>query len=245
MMLDDRLLGTYIDTFYGYGNYGGDWWLVGMEEGSTGGVAEVADRLRLWEERGRRELEDVEVFAASPDLGKWFTPRPPLQPTWRGLIRLILSAEARATDAETARAYQSTQLGRGSSNNCILELMPLPSPSIGDWMYGVCSTRPELRDRRTYLAQVAAAGVEHLRRRIHEHRPSVVIFYSQLYLARWEQIAGARFSAAGPSGVQMIKTNDTLFVMTKHPTSRGVTTDYFVKAGVAVSSAVRNQPRPG
>ena len=214
-------------------------------EGCTGGVAEVADRLRLWDERGRRELEDVDIFDASPDLGKWFTPRPPLQPTWRGLIRLILSAEGRATDAEAARAYQGTQLGRRTSNNCILELMPLPSPSIGDWMYGVCSTRPELRDRQTYLAQVAAVRIEHLRRRIHEHRPKAVICYSQSYQTWWEQIAGARFGAAGPSSVQMIQADDTVFVMTKHPTYRGVNTDYFVRAGVAVSHAVRNQPRPG
>jgi hypothetical protein len=27
------VLGNYIKTFYGYGNYEGDWWLIGMEEG--------------------------------------------------------------------------------------------------------------------------------------------------------------------------------------------------------------------
>jgi hypothetical protein len=76
MPLDDQLLDEYIKTFYGYGNYEGDWWLIGMEEGSGGTDDEIRTRLRLWNERGRKELEDVDMFRSSPDLAKWFTPRP-------------------------------------------------------------------------------------------------------------------------------------------------------------------------
>ena len=151
--------------------------------------------------------------------------------------------QVRSTDPDTARVYQGTELGRARSNNCILELMPLPSPSIGHWMYGDHSTRRELRDRNTYLAQIAPTRVAHLRARIREHKPKAVIFYSQHYQPWWEQIASAPFGDVGPAGVQMIRTDDTLFVMTKHPTYRGVTTDYFVKGGVAISRALRNSPR--
>jgi hypothetical protein len=46
-------------NFYGYGDYRGAYWFVGMEEGGSDSFDEVAKRLRLWDERGRRELEDV------------------------------------------------------------------------------------------------------------------------------------------------------------------------------------------
>jgi hypothetical protein len=166
MPLDDQLLDEYIKTFYGYGNYEGDWWLIGMEEGSGGTDDEIRTRLRLWNERGRKELEDVDMFRSSPDLAKWFTPRPPLQPTWRGLIRLILAAERRATDPETARVYQGSELGRVRSNNCILELLPLPANSVEQWIYGEHSALPHLRSRQTYLgtdppqARRAPAGAD-------------------------------------------------------------------------------------
>ena len=87
MPLSDSLLQTYIDTFFGYGNYAGDWWLIGMEEGGGNTIGEVETRLALWASRTRRELEDVSIFSSSPALAKWFTPRPPLQATWRWLIR--------------------------------------------------------------------------------------------------------------------------------------------------------------
>jgi hypothetical protein len=237
MPLNDELLGEYIKTFYGYGNYAGDWWLVGMEEGGGKTDDEVRTRLRLWDARGRKELEDVDMFSTSPELAKWFTPRPPLQKTWRGLIRLILAAERRVTDSETARVYQGTELGRVGSNNCILELMPLPSQSVGHWIYGEHSALPQLRDRQTYLEQIAPSRVQHLRERIKAHRPKAVIFYSRKYQPWWEQIAGARFEAEVEPGLQLSKTSDTLFVMTRHPVHWGVTTEYFVKAGTAIADA--------
>ena len=237
MSLDDELLGRYIDTFYGYGNYAGDWWLVGMEEGGGNTADEVTTRLRLWDERGRKELEDVNMFSSSPELAKWFTQKPPLQSTWRGLIRLILSAEKRPTDAETARAYQGTELGRVGGNTCILELMPLPSQSVGHWIYGEHSARPELRDRQTYLEQVAPRRVQHLRERIKTHRPKAVIFYSRNYQSWWEKIAGTPFGGVVEPGVQLLKTGETLFVMTRHPVHRGVTTEYFVRAGTAIANS--------
>jgi hypothetical protein len=159
-----------------------------------------------------------------------------LQATWRGLIRLILGAEGRPTDADTARVYQGTELGRPTSNNCVLELLPLPSRSIGDWIYAEHSALPVLRDRQTYLEELAPKRVSHLKARIREHKPRAVIFYSRNYRPWWEQIAGTTFDAAVPPGLQAIVTSDTVFVMTMHPAYRGVTTDYFVNVGKAIAS---------
>jgi hypothetical protein len=239
MPLNDQLLREYVNTFYGYGNYGGDWWLVGMEEGGGNTVEEVATRLRLWNERGQKELEDLDMFSSSPALAKWFTPRPPLQATWRGLIRLILSAEGRSTDPETARVYQGTQLGRAGGNNCILELLPLPSQSVGHWIYGAHSALPELRNRETYLERIIPGRVAHQRNRIREHRPKAVIFYSRNYQPWWEQITGVSFGAPIAPGLHVIKQEHTLFAMTMQPTYRGVTTQYFIQAGAAIGELAR------
>lgn len=240
-MLDDLLLADYARTFFGYGNYRGDWWLIGMEEGGGDSEQSVAERLRLWSERGRRPLEDVAMFNTSPEHGKWFTRRPPLQPTWRGLVRLILAAEGRATDADTARAYQGSELGRTGSNNCLLELLPLPSPTVGDWIYGSISTLPELTTRELYAAAFVPSRIDQLRQRVAEHRPRAVIFYSRAYRAQWEQIAGQRFLPTNVENLELCRAGDTVFALTPHPVYRGITTDFFVRAGAAIGGICRSR----
>lgn len=56
---DDELLLAYMDGFYGYGNYQAPYWFVGMEEGGGDSSADVSSRLKIWNERGRQELEDL------------------------------------------------------------------------------------------------------------------------------------------------------------------------------------------
>ena len=236
MSSDDSLLVDYINTFYGYGNYRGAWWLVGMEEGGGDSANDIQTRLRLWDARGRKELESVDIFHSSPEHAKWFTPRPPLQATWRGLIRLILSAEGRPTDTETVRAYQGAELGRVGSNNCILELLPLPSPTVGHWIYGGHSSLPQLRTRQTYTDHVTPSRVQHLRGRIIEHKPKAVIFYSRNYRMWWEQIAETGFRPTELEGLEVTKGLQTVFAMTRHPVYRGVTSEYFVRAGAAIAA---------
>ena len=43
-MLNDRLLNDFISSFFGYGNYRGDCWFIGMEEGGGGTLDEVSRR---------------------------------------------------------------------------------------------------------------------------------------------------------------------------------------------------------
>lgn len=237
MPLDDELLAEYMTTFYGYGTYRGEWWLVGMEEGGGDSVNDITSRLTRWNGRGRKELEDVDLFAGSPSHEKWFTRSPPLQPTWAKLIRLILSAEGRPVDSDAIRAYQGAHLGRLDSNNCILELLPLPSPSIGHWIYGEHSRLADLRDRRTYTERIAPSRVEHLRQRIVAHKPKAVIFYSRSpeYRKLWEQLAGTPFQATELAGLDVATSADTVFAVTRHPTHMGVTNDYFARAGALIA----------
>lgn len=61
-MFDDVLLEDFMDRFYGYGNYQGDYWFIGMEEGGGSSFEDIDKRLKTWKKRGRRELEDVAEY---------------------------------------------------------------------------------------------------------------------------------------------------------------------------------------
>ena len=55
--LDDRLLQAYMEGFYGFGNYAGAYWFVGMEEGGGADAAYVTAKINAWRDHGRHELE--------------------------------------------------------------------------------------------------------------------------------------------------------------------------------------------
>ncbi len=78
---DDELLTDYMDTFFGYGNYEGRYWFIGMEEGGGNSFDDVNHRLSTWKEMGRNELHDVVGQNRATDLPKWFGEKARLQPT--------------------------------------------------------------------------------------------------------------------------------------------------------------------
>jgi len=54
MKLNDNILENFINTFYGSGNYKGDYWFVGMEECGGNYLERVLKRLENWEKLDRR-----------------------------------------------------------------------------------------------------------------------------------------------------------------------------------------------
>ncbi|MFL7892770.1 MAG: hypothetical protein AB8I56_11970, partial [Anaerolineales bacterium] len=58
-MFNDTLLEDFINRFFGYGNFKGKYWFIGMEEGGGNSLEEINRRLDAWDMRGRREVEDV------------------------------------------------------------------------------------------------------------------------------------------------------------------------------------------
>jgi hypothetical protein len=175
------LLEEFIHTFYGYGNYAGRFWFIGMEEGGGGSYEEIQRCLTLWAVRGGRELEDAAEYHVQLGMAEYFQPPGKRQATWSGLIRLLLNIQRMPAVASNVREYQIDQLGRSSGETCLVELLPLHSPSIGNWLYGRTSTIPYLKSRTVYTRGVAPKRVEHLRRRIKAHQPPVVIFYGTGY----------------------------------------------------------------
>ena len=235
--LDDAVLESYIQGFYGQGSYAAKYWFVGMEFGGGNSATEIVSRIQGWADRGRPEVEDLVGPDGDGGGSRWFKGSIPLQPTWAKLIRVVLSAEGPAPSTEEVRTYQKDRLGRQGGLDCILELLPLPSPGIGHWrFYPEYSRLPYLRDRETYTRRVAPARITHLRARIAEHRPRAVIFYGAGYVNWWRQIAGAEFRPSAVAKVSIAENGSTRFVVMQHPTARGLANSYFDAVGRLIAA---------
>ena len=247
-MLDDNLLAEFAKTFYGYGNYDGHYWFVGMEEGGGNSSEEIAARLSVWNKRGRQELEDVAEFHRKISVGKYFESPPAraeLQPTWNKLIRILLSAEGKLlsdkedeAQTERVREYQRTSLGRTQGESCLIELLPLPSRSTRkkDWKYAKWTTLVQCVYRETYQDYYIPTRTRHIWERINQYKPRVVVFYSTSrdYRKWWEQIAGTSFSFDEASKVHTAHQYGTVFAIVDHPVRRW-RNDYFHNAGQCIA----------
>jgi hypothetical protein len=239
--LDPVVLQSYIERFYGHGSYEAKYWFIGMEFGGGGSLEEIVSRIEGWHGRGGKELEDLGPQGVGAG-SRWFHPPYPLQPTWAKLIRIMLSAEGQGTDSESLRAYQRDRLGRQGGLDCILELLPLPSPGLGHWKFypDIAGKYPQLaylKDRATYTSHVAPMRIARLQAMIEKHRPRAVVFYGSGYRHWWHQIAGRAFESSNLAKVLVASKEHTLFVIMRHPTAHGVTKDYFDAVGRLIADA--------
>jgi hypothetical protein len=243
--LDDDLLSDFMDKFYGYGNYSGRYWFIGMEEGGGKNAQEIQRRLNAWEKRGERELEDLREFHFAADLPANFSEPVKSQTTWNKLIRLVLSAEKQALTLDAVKRYQSEQLARTNSDTCLLELIPLPLPSTSEesrsdanWFYGKFSQLPQLRSYTTYYQRYALSRAKHLQQRIAEYKPSIVVFYGFGYLEWWQTIAvhSLRNMQSGEGRYFINEDYETSYVVVSHPAAKGVTNEYFHRIGELLST---------
>ena len=236
-MLDDTLVTSFLSGFYGYGSYSADYWFVGIEEGGAGSAEEIVTHLEHWVRRGRRELEDLRDFQVTKGNVDYFTGTPKLQWTWAGLVRIVLGLEGAEASVAEVKAYQANNLGRQQGNTCLLELLPLPSPSTGHWLYADLSSLSFLVDRSTYRKHVVEQRTEHIRGLITSHRPRAVIFYGVSYVPWWQQIAGVEFRKGSLDGQAIYTAGDaaTSFVIMAHPASYGVRNRYFKEIGELLS----------
>ena len=234
-MGDDTLITSFISGFYGYGSHMADYWFVGKEEGGADSAHEIVTHLEHWDRRGRKELEDLKDFQVTKGNVNYFIDTPKLQWTWAGLARIALAVEGVEASVAEVKAYQANRLGREQGNTCLLELLPLPSPSTGHWLYSELSSLSFLDSRETYRNHVVEQRAEHIRGLITAHRPRAVIFYSldQWYITWWKMIAGVEFqeSAIDGDAFYMARDAGTTFVIMKHPVSFGLRNRYFQQIG--------------
>ena len=181
------------------------------------------------------QLEDAADFHAAFGITHLFSARPTLQSTWSMLIRTLLSSRGQIPSVEQVREYQRTSLGRAGSETCLLELLPLPSPSTNHWLYADRHPLPYLVDRARYQQALLSPRIGHLRKRILECHPRVVLFYGTSYRDHWRAISGIEFCEEAP-GIHIAHADPTLFVMTKHPAARGVSQAHFHQVGTTISA---------
>jgi len=237
---DDALLQDFMDRFYGYGNYQGSYWLVGMEEGGGNSFEDIERRLETWRKRGRREIEALAEYHVEMGITALFRKRPKIQATWGKLIRVILAAQGQLPTTNQVRAYQRDRLGRLAGDTCLLELLPLPSPSTGHWLYADHSQLPYLASRTKYQEALLSKRISHLQQRIRQHRPKIILCYSYGYQAYWREIAGIDFSPAVDGQFYVAHGGSTLFIITKHPATPGLSNSYFHQLGNAIITLFDN-----
>jgi hypothetical protein len=221
-MLDTEVLKDFMKNFFGYGDLNAPVWFVGMEEGGGASMAEIEARLATWVRRGRKTLEDVAIFHEEFGDGRCFSHRPPLQSTWKELMRVVLIRRGEDPDNEALREYQRTEFARTGSGVALLELMPLPKPSIASWPYAEWTDPaafPQLSTIRLYRKHTRSNRIEAIRALIRQQKPKTVLFYGQSYRKYWEMICERQFEA--DDGLWRAEDDMTLFIMCPHPAAHG------------------------
>jgi hypothetical protein len=94
-MLDSDILDDFMRRFYGYGNLAAKHWFIGLEEGGANSTEELHIRMEAWNELGRPQLADLNEFHSQARVARWSGNRPPLQATWKQLIRIVLASQGR------------------------------------------------------------------------------------------------------------------------------------------------------
>jgi hypothetical protein len=236
--LPDDLVADYANRFYGFGTATAKVWLIGAEEGGGATFDGLDTRLRVWNERGRNELEDAPVLHRGSRAKSRQDPGEIIDPTWKQLIRMLLLARGERDSQKAIVDYHRTDFGATTGTTCLAQLLPLPSLADSVWPYHHWSALAWLASRAHYLKELKGRRMNHLKDRIAEHRPKVVIFYGTTLadgtslLPAWVQIAGrGRFGQAieGQRILLSQQTEHTLFLVTRNPLSE--TDAYFQQIG--------------
>jgi hypothetical protein len=104
-------------------------------------------------------------------------------PTWRNISHIMLAHRGQTHEEHTPgnlRAYQQRFLGAKTSGSLLIELMPLPSPTMEDWLYSqIPEIGAEYPNRPTYREKVWPTREKLLRGVFERVRPSLVVCYGK------------------------------------------------------------------
>jgi len=233
-MLSDELITKFMNNFLGYGDLESDVWFIGMEEGGGNNIIDIEKRLSAWTKLNEEKTIDLARFHRLIDEGHRFDgDTPKLQQTWAKLIRAQISFEKDPTDSfaietSSVREFQSSRLGRTNSKTCLLELLPLPSPSTNIWHYSSFSQLSLLQSRAEYTEKMVPKRIEMLRNEIRDHSPSHVVFYGTSYAKYWGKIIGEDLNWLDRKKTHSInRIGSQTFHVTMHPTYPGVNNSMF------------------
>lgn len=239
-LLDDYHLKKYIEGFLGYGNLDSRTWYIGMEEGGGHDVADVNARLKAWSTRGCNLVEDFVDFHNACGFPQASQIKPAkLSKTWSRLIRIKLSRRGEKNPStEIVRQIQAENWGRISGEECLLELMPLPSPRVNDWSYSTWSQLDFLRTRARYLSHIEPVRTALISELLRKHRPQCVVFYGSSYQRFWDKITGDEVNWQQVDTARWFRRETTTFFSISHPTARDSTNRWFSSIGTEIEKIV-------
>ena len=229
-MLDRQLLLNRLENFWGLGRFEADYWFVGMEEGGGNSEEEVAKRLNVWSDLGCTPLIDNYQYHKGVDgyaFDHFFEGNIKQQPTWAKLIRtmLVINDANKEYQSQDIKDFQSKKWGRADSENCVIEIFPLPSPSSVQWRYDEWTDIPILQSMELYKSALKRPRIASLMEKIDLYKPKLVLMYGMNpeYLDIWSDVAGIRFEQTTRTMIYRDKfiysvlKEDTLFVVTFQP----------------------------
>jgi hypothetical protein len=237
-MLNSELLAEYADEFFGYGNWRAKVWFIGVEEGGGRSETEVQQRLNVWKESSKLDLQDLPTFCPASGIREWHGTGARLQETWAQLIRILLVARQMPDTEDALLDYQTKRLGRLGDETCLIELLPLPSPRMKQWNYASWSNLYWLKDRESYYAHLLASRAFDLARKIESNKPAAVVFYGSSLHRTWGRMAGVEWTQAIPNKLMECTKGGTAFFVTKHPVDPKLhdnRNDYFREIGKYLS----------
>jgi ribosomal protein L44E len=221
------------ETWFGYGRWDAPYWFIGKEPGGADDLEQYASWLRL----GGSELIDCRRHdldcPSKREPGMWHGgERPPLQPTWRPLIAMVLAFEgAPVYDDAAVRRYQDERWGRTDGDTAVLELSAIAAPSLAHEDAMRLMNVPE--------------RIATFRRHLAETPPRFVVFYGLgmdpvhgvPYLEHWSDIAQHALTIGEP-----VRVGQTVFVAERHPTAHGTTNEHWMDLGRRVRSLADHSP---
>jgi hypothetical protein len=186
--------------WYGYGRWDAPYWFIGPEPGQPGGK-DLNERCSAWVDLGRGELVDCREHHLGFGWKDWHreAPPPPLQQTWKQLIRLLLATRTgEPPQAENIRSYQQKSWGMKNGETCVIELSSLAAPKLAaPGEHGL------FRQER----------IREIHQKMLYHKPAFVVMYGVLQKVYWQEVAGGVF----PPG-DILQVGSTFTVFAKHPT---------------------------
>lgn len=223
-MINSEQIENYCTNFYGYGNWESPIWFIGIEENGGYSEEEVQKRIDSWM-RFKTPLIDNKEHHLSLNIEgitKLFT-EGKCQRTWWKLIRLKLNYDDDIVSNEKIQQIQKDEWGQLKSKSLIIEMFPLPSPSIADWKYKEWSQLNFLNSRTEYFDFFATQRTKFIKNKIKKFKPKVVIFYANKLIKYWDLIIEDNFNSnaekrkINDNYFQFIKKDSTCFIQTPQP----------------------------
>lgn len=200
------------EHFFGYGKWDAPFWFIGPEAGiGKDGDDSLSSRYESWKRLECAPVVDCEKHHREFGFARWHDPPPPTQPTWRQLIRLLLTYKGMEPDLDAIRKYQREKWGSSNGETCVIELYGVPAPSMAT-----------PRDRTTFLSR----RIERIRQEAAEHHPEFIVMYGTGQRDEWVKIANAAFDSGG-----LCRMDGTVAAIAPHPVTHGLGNEYWVNLG--------------